>query len=54
MRMHGVGGEGAREGFFIGDMVSLHSPGCPGTSYIDQARFKLTEISLPLPPECWD
>ncbi|EDL18381.1 mCG145291, partial [Mus musculus] len=28
----------------------LHSPGCPGTHYVDQTVFKLTEICLPLPP----
>jgi hypothetical protein len=31
---------------FIGDRVSLHSPGCSGTHYIDQAGLK--EIHLPL------
>ena len=31
----------------------LYSPGCPGTHYVDQAGFQLTEMLLPLPPECW-
>ena len=26
----------------------------PGTDYIVQAGLELTEIHLPLPPECWD
>ncbi|XP_052600304.1 bcl-2 homologous antagonist/killer isoform X3 [Peromyscus californicus insignis] len=30
------------------------SPGCPGTRSVAQAGLKLTEICLPLPPECWD
>ncbi|NP_001396400.1 C-_U-editing enzyme APOBEC-1 isoform b [Mus musculus] len=30
------------------------NPGCPGTFSVDQAGPKLTEICLPLPPECWD
>ena len=29
-------------------------PGCPGTHSVDQAGLELTEIHLPLPPECWD
>ena len=38
--------------FFLGgDRVSLCSPGCPGTHYLEQATFKLTEACLPLPPE---
>ena len=36
------------------DRVSLCSSGLSGTSYIDQASIKLTEIHLPLPPKCWD
>ncbi|GAB1296262.1 Phosphoinositide 3-kinase regulatory subunit 6 [Apodemus speciosus] len=31
-------------------VVSLHSSGCPGTCYVDQADLELTEICLPLPP----
>ena len=31
--------------------VSLCSLGCPGTSFVDQASIKLTEIHLPQPPE---
>jgi hypothetical protein len=34
--------------------VSLGSSGCPGTHFVDQAGLELTEIHLPLPPECWD
>lgn len=29
--------------------VPLHSPGCPGNQYVDQADLGLTEIFLPLP-----
>jgi hypothetical protein len=36
------------------DRISLCSLGCPGSSFIDQAGLELTEIHLPLPPECWD
>jgi hypothetical protein len=32
----------------------LSSLGWPGTHYVDQAGFKLREICLPLPTECWD
>jgi hypothetical protein len=39
--------------FGFQDRVSLCSPGCPGTHSVDQAGLKLTEILLPLPPECW-
>jgi hypothetical protein len=39
---------------FVWDRVSLYSSGCPGTYYVDHAGLKLTEIHLPLPPECWD
>ena len=31
---------------------TLCSTGCPGTHYVDQAGLELTEIHLPLPPEC--
>jgi hypothetical protein len=34
--------------FFFRDKVSLYSPGCPGTHFVDQAGL---ELSLPLPPE---
>jgi hypothetical protein len=34
-------------------MVSPRSPGCPETLSVDQTGLKLTEILLPLPPECW-
>ena len=32
--------------------VSLCSPGCATTHSVDQAGLELTEIHLPLPPEC--
>lgn len=35
---------------FFSDGLSLHSPGCPGIPYVDQASIKLTEIQLPLTP----
>jgi hypothetical protein len=38
--------------FSFKDRVSLYSPGHPGTCYVGQAEFELTEICLPLPPEC--
>lgn len=34
--------------------VPLPLPGYPGTHYVDLAGFKLTEVCLPLLPECWD
>jgi hypothetical protein len=36
--------------------ISLYSPGCPGTHFVDQAGFEASnsEIPLPLPPECWE
>ena len=34
--------------------VTLCSPGCPGTCYIDQEGFELTELYLPLSLERWD
>jgi hypothetical protein len=36
------------------DRVSLYIPDCLRTHSIDQAGLKLTEIHLPLPPDCWD
>ncbi|CAH6888699.1 Scfd2 [Phodopus roborovskii] len=34
--------------------VSLcYISGCPGTCSVDQVGLELTEICLPLPPECW-
>ena len=33
---------------------SLCSPDCPGTCFVDQADFEITEIRVPLPLECWD
>ena len=38
--------------FVFQDRVSLYSPGCPGILFVDQAAPELTEIHLPLPPEC--
>jgi hypothetical protein len=35
------------------DRVSLCSPGCPGTHFVDQAGLELRN-HLPLPPECWN
>ena len=35
----------------VQDRVSLCSPDCPGTHYVDRAGLKLTEICLPLPPK---
>jgi hypothetical protein len=35
------------------DKVSLYSPGCPGTHFVDQVASN-SEICLPLPPKCWD
>ena len=32
----------------------LCNPGYPGTHSVDQAGLELTDIHLPLPPECWD
>ena len=40
--------------FVFQDRVSLCSPGYLGTHYVDQTGFKLSETSLPLPPEFWD
>ena len=32
----------------------IMGPSWPGTYSVDHAGLKLTEIHLPLPPECWD
>ena len=40
--------------FVFQDRVSLSSPGSPGISCVDQTGLELTEIHLPLPPECWE
>lgn len=37
----------------FGDGISLCSPVCPGTHYIDQADQELTGICLPMPLACW-
>jgi hypothetical protein len=39
--------------FCFFDRVSLCSPGCPGTHFVDQAGLELRN-HLPLPPKCWD
>lgn len=38
--------------FLIFDRVYLHSPACPGIYYVYQTGIKLTEICLPLLPQC--
>ena len=35
------------------DRVSLCSPGCPGTHFVDQAGLEVRNL-LPLPPKYWD
>jgi hypothetical protein len=35
--------------FAFQDRVSLCSPDCPGTHFVDQAALELTQISLPVP-----
>jgi hypothetical protein len=35
------------------DRVSLCSPGCPGTHFVDQLASN-SETRLSLPPKCWD
>ena len=43
--------------FFAGEVqdgVSLLSPGCPGSCFVDHAGLELAKICLPLCPECWD
>jgi hypothetical protein len=35
------------------DRVSLYSPGCPETHFVDQAGLELRNPPA-LPPECWD
>lgn len=39
--------------FHFWDWISLCSPGCPRTSYVEQSWLQLIEIHLPLLPECW-
>jgi hypothetical protein len=34
-----------KENFIFMRQVSLYNPGCPGTSYVDQAVFNLIEIA---------
>ena len=40
--------------FFFPSFVFLFSPGCSRTPFVCQADLELTEIHLPLPPECSD
>jgi len=35
-------------------ILPYHSPGCPGTSYVDQAVLQFAVIPLPLLLNCWD
>ena len=37
-----------------GRVSLLNNHGCPGTRSVDQAGLKVTEIQLPLPPDCRD
>jgi len=39
--------------FIFQDRVSFYSPGCLGISSVGQGGLELTELHLPLPPECW-
>lgn len=39
--------------FFL-HRISLCSPDCPGTPYINQVDHKHTKIHWPLLPKCWD
>lgn len=36
------------------DRVSLQSPACPRTNYVDQAGLDLSSSCLCLPPKCCD
>lgn len=36
----------------VGSMVSLYSFGCPRIHHVSWTGLKLTEVSLPLTPEC--
>jgi hypothetical protein len=40
--------------FFFQERVSLCRVGYSETYSVDQSGLELTEICLPLPPECWD
>ena len=42
--------------FVFQDKISLCSLSCPGPCSVDQAGLHLTEVCLPLPPNCkyWD
>ena len=33
--------------------LTIYSSGCPGTQYVEQAGFKITELCLTLPSEYW-
>jgi hypothetical protein len=39
--------------FVFRDRVSLYSPGCPGTHFVDQAGLEFRNPPA-LPPKCWD
>jgi hypothetical protein len=39
--------------FFKTGFLRVTSPGCPGTSFVNQAGLELTEIHLPLPPSSY-
>ena len=45
---------GSRHFFFVRQDFSVAFGACPGTHSEDQAGLNLTEIQLPLPPECWN
>ena len=40
--------------FFSRQGFSVAFGSYPGLALVDQASLKLTEISLPLPPKCWN
>ncbi|GAB1300564.1 Vomeronasal 2, receptor 90 [Apodemus speciosus] len=40
--------------WFFRDMVSLHSPDCPGTHSVDQAGLQTQKSTCLCLPECWD
>jgi len=44
-------GHRAKVGF---SRVSLCSPGCAQTPFVDQAALELAGTHLPLPPKCWE
>jgi hypothetical protein len=40
--------------FIFHERVSLCGSDCAAIHFLDQAGLGLSEINLPLPPECWD